>query len=477
MIMSEIEKIYNYIDSHFNEHVEKLRDYLRQESVSLVEGHNDNVDKCARYLCDMIESIGGKTELVQFEKGYPVVFGRLMSKRKDAKTLIFYSLYDAMPAEEPEWKADPFAAEILDAEEIGLPKEYGKCIVARCARNQKGPTMGFINALEAILKVTGDIPVNVLFNIEGEEELGSPHMAPFRDQYVKELKEADGVWYGNPAINEKGYHIIYACGTRGLIALILKVRGGDWGGPEQRALFAPEAAWVDEPIWHLIKALDSLKDLDGRVLIDGFYENVQPPTAEEEDFIRKAAAAIDEEGLKKRLGIKRFRGGKSAKELLPKYITEPLLNIDGIQGGYTGYHIKTNLPNSAFAKMHIRLVPNMKPDEILKKLRSHLDRNGFSHVEIETLIQYNWAYTSTTAGMIKAAAKAAERHGYQSVVWPRYYACAPFYVYTEPPLNLPVVSHGLSYMGNLHEANEFMTVEGLRLYEKYTTTFLYEFAK
>ena len=93
-----------------------------------------------------------------------------MSEKNGAKTLIFYSLYDAMLVDEPEWKMDPFAAEILDAPEIGLPPEYGKCIVARCARNQKGPTMGFINALDSMLKTTGDLPVNVIFNIEGEEE-------------------------------------------------------------------------------------------------------------------------------------------------------------------------------------------------------------------------------------------------------------------------------------------------------------------
>ena len=474
--MSETTKIREHIDAHFGEHVEKLRDYLRQESISLLETHNDNVDKCARYLCRSIEAIGGKTELAQFETGYPVVFGKLMSKKKGAKTLVFYSLYDAMPVDEPEWKVDPFAAEILDAPEIGLPQEYGKCIVARCARNQKGPTMGFINALDSMLKTTGDLPVNVIFNIEGEEEIGSPHMAAFRDRYLEELKKADTVWYGNPAINETGRHVIYACGTRGLIALTLKVKGGSWGGPIERALFAPEAAWVDEPIWHLIKALDTLKDLDGKILIDGFYENVVPSTAEENALLEKAKAVMDEERLKKRLGIERFKQGKSAKELLSQYIMEPLLNIDGIQGGYTGFHIKTNLPNTVFAKMHIRLVPNMTPDEILGKLRSHLDRHGFPHVEIETLTKYPWAETPVTTDAIKAAIKAAEKQGFESIVWPRYYACCPFYVYTQPPLNLPAVSHGLGYMGNLHEANEFITIEGLRMYEKYTVDFLYEFA-
>ena len=474
--MEDLGKIYEYIDTHFEAHVEKLRNYLRQESISLVEGHNPNVDKCARYLCDLIGDIGGKAELAQFESGYPVVFGRLMSNRKKAKTLIFYSLYDAMPAEEPEWKVDPFAADILDASEIGLPAEYGKCIVARCARNQKGPTMGFINALEAVLKVTGDLPVNVLFNIDGEEELGSPHMAAFRDRYVKELKEADAVWYGNPAINETGRHVIYACGSRGLIAFTLKVKGGEWGGPAERALFAPEALWVDEPVWHLLKALDTLKDLDGRVLIDGFYENVVPPSPEEEAAFAQAEGSLDEDKLKKRLGIRKFRKGQPAKALLRTYVSLPLLNIDGIHGGYAGPFIKTNLPQSAYAKMHIRLVPNMTPDEILAKLRRHLDRHGFSHVEIEPMVHYNWSHTPVTTPNIRAAVKAAERHGFQSLVWPRYYACAPFYVYTEPPLNLPVVSHGLGYMGNLHEANEFMTIEGLRLYEKYTVSFLHEMA-
>lgn len=474
--MEKGEEILNHVDRNLDSHIERLRDYLRQESISLVEGHNDNVDTCARYLCKTIESIGGETELCEFEDGYPVVVGRFLSGNPNAKTLVFYSLYDAMPVDEPEWKVDPFAAEILDAEEIGLPIDLGKCIVARCARNQKGPTMGFLNAIDSILKINRQLPVNVILNIEGEEELGSPHMSEFRDRYLKQLKKADAVWYGNPAIDETGHHILYG-GARGLIALTLKVMGGDWGGPTERSLFAPEAAWIDEPVWHLIKALNILKDLDGRVLVDGFYDDVAPPTEDEARFIKEATDAIEENSLKKKLGIKRFKRGKPAEELLPKYIMDPLLNIDGIQGGYTGPFIKTNLPHIAKAKMDIRLVPNMRPEDIIEKMRNYLDKNGFPHVEIDVQSKYGWSYTSSKADVVKAAIKAAERLGYQSIYWPRYYACCPLSVYTGPPLNLPAISAGLGHMGRLHEANEYITIEGLRLFEKYTVSLLDEFAQ
>jgi len=209
--MSEIELIYEYIDKNFKPHVEKLRHFLRQRGVSLTEPlyTNKNVLKSAQLLLANIKDLKPQeAELAQTD-GYPVVYAKLKSKNPHAKTLILYSLYDLMPAEEPEWKTPPFAAEIVDAEVINLPPSYGKCIVSRGARNQRGPTIGFINALESILAVSGDIPVNVKFTVDGEEELGSPHFSQFRDRYLEKLKEANAVLYPNPAQDELGRHHIY----------------------------------------------------------------------------------------------------------------------------------------------------------------------------------------------------------------------------------------------------------------------------
>lgn len=468
---------FEYIDLHFDEHVKALQEYLRIKSVSLSYTHNYEVDACAEYLRQMIEDLGADdARLVRFKEGYPVVYGRLASKNPQAKTIVFYSLYDVMPADEPDWKCDPFAGEILDAEAIGLPTSYGKCIVARGARNQKGPTLGFIKGLEAMLKTSGDLPVNVIFVVEGEEEIASVHLAEFRDRYLDVLKEAEGVWYGNPAQDEKGIHHIY-CGFKGLVSLELQVEGGEWGGPAERSLFPADDNWIDAPAWRLVWALASLKDPDGRVLVEGLYDDVRPPLENEKAMVKRIIDNFDEEAEKRRLGIKRFKRGRPGVEYVENYVLGPVFNIDGYVSGYTGPYVKTMFPRSATAKIDIRLVPNMNPKNVLERLRKHLDSKGFPEVQIKVNGYYSWSRTPESADIVQAAIRAAEKHGVESVCWPTYYACVPISVFSEPPLNLPGVSAGLGRMGRPHEANEFITLSGLRDYEKYTVTFLNEFAR
>lgn len=468
---------FEHIDSHFHEHVEALQEYLRIKSISLSDTHNYEVDACAEYLRQQIEDLGAEdARLVRFKDGYPVVYGRLASKNPNAKTMIFYSLYDVMPTDEPDWKCDPFEGRILDAEVIGLPASYGKCIVARGARNQKGPTMGFIKGVEAMLKTDGDVPVNIIFVIEGEEEVASVHLGEFRDRYLDVLKKADGVWYGNPAQDEKGVHHVY-CGFKGLVSIELVVEGGDWGGPVERSLFPADDNWIDAPAWRLIWALASLKSPDGKVRVEGFYDDIRPPLRSEAAMVERIESNFDEEGEKKRLGIKRFKNGRPGVEYVKEYCLGPVFNIDGYMSGYTGPKVKTMFPRVATAKIDIRLVPNMNPEDILSKLRKHLDSHGFAEVEIRTLGYYKWSRTPESENIVRCAVQAAERHGVKSICWPSYWACVPISVFSEPPLNLPGVSAGLGRMGRPHEANEFITVEGLRDYEKYTVTFLNEFAR
>ena len=213
--MDTLQKNFDYIDQHFDEHIAKLQEYLRQDSISLCDGYNPRVVECAQVLCGYIRELGGFAEIIPCEKGYPVVYGTLRSKNPNAKTIAFYSLYDVMPVDEPEWKVEPFGAEIVDPEVVELPKEYGPCIVARGARNQKGPTMGFLRALETLLQVEGDIPVNVKFVIEGEEEIGSFNLDVFCQTYADRLIDVSCVWYGNPAIDEKGRQVLYG-GAKGI---------------------------------------------------------------------------------------------------------------------------------------------------------------------------------------------------------------------------------------------------------------------
>lgn len=471
----DYKKIYDHIDENFESHIKDLQRLLRQDSLSLCDEHNTNVDDCAKMLVNDLKRLGATAELCEFKDGYPVVFGRLQSKRPKAKTIIFYSLYDIMPWDEPDWKVDPLSAKIVDAETIDLPSSYGKCICARGARNQKGPTMGFIKAVESMLAVEGDVPVNIMWVLEGEEEIASVHLGEFRDRYVDQLKEADGVWYGNPSTDEKGIHHVYG-GAKGLISIELTVEGGDWGGPKVRQLFAADDNWVDAPCWRLIHALASLRDVGNKVKVKGFYDNVRPPTKEDKELIEKVRSSFNENDVKQRLGIEKFQGGKAGNELLEKYILGPVFNIDGFTCGYQGPFIKTNLPRSATVKIDIRIVPNMQPKDILQKVRTHLDEQGFTEVDIKVYGFYNWSRTPIQSPLIQASLRAADKFNVESLFWPSYYACVPLSFFADPPLSLPVVSAGIGRMGRPHMANEYITIEGLREYEKYAVSFLNEFA-
>ncbi len=476
--MGEYDKFHKYIDENFDSHVKATQRFLQQPSVSLVEpGRGKDVFDCAKMLRDMIAELGAqRAEVVNFPQGFPVVFGRLNSKKPNAKTIACYSLYDVMPVEGENWVTPPFDAAIVDAEKIDLPPSYGKCIVARGARNQKGPIMGLLNSLKAMLSVSGDIPVNVLFVFDGEEELGSMNLCgPFREQYMDELKTADAGYYLNPSQNVKGDHLIYL-GNRGIVFMEMNVKGGDWGGPS-KPLFAMHDLWVDSPLWSLIWALSTLKDKDGNVLLDGFYDDVFPLSDESKKLIDQLRENMDEAEMHRELGVKRFKGGKKPKELYWKVISQPTINLDGFVSGYTGPGVKTMFPDRAKVKMDIRVVPKQDIRDILNKLRKHLDKRGFSHIEINPQGYYNPTKTSPSEPIVKAAVKATELFGVRPLLWPCYYAGIPMAIFGDPPLNLPTLGCGLGKMGREHIANEFFTVEGLRSYERFLVTFFHEFAK
>ncbi len=477
--LADYKDVYGYIDQHFDQHLQATRRFLQQPSISLVApGVDGGVRKCAEMLRDILKDLGAQpAELVEFDRGNPVVFGKLTSKNPRAKTIIAYSLYDVMPVDDEVWASPPFAAEILDATAIDLPADYGKCIVARGARNQKGPIMGFVNALRSMLAVRGDVPVNVIFAFDGEEEIGSMNLVgPFRQRYLDELKRADAAYYLNPSQNAQNDQVLYL-GNRGIAFGELEVKGGQWGGPAKGPIFAPHDLWVDSPAWRLAQAIATLKDQDGNILVEGFYDNVRPPSAEDRELLDELMARFDEEKVKRELGIFKFKRGRSGRELYQRFLMNPNINIDGYSSGYTGPYVKTMFPDRAVAKIDIRLVPDQTMDEILAKLRKHFDRHGFPELEIKIQGCYNPSKTSLRSPVVQAAIRSAELHGVRTVCWPIYYAGIPMAVFSDPPLNLPAIGCGLGRMGREHIANEFFTVEGLRLYEKFVVAFLHEFAR
>jgi acetylornithine deacetylase/succinyl-diaminopimelate desuccinylase-like protein len=460
-----LKKIHNHVGRHFKQHLRQIQEYVRQPSIS---ADGTGMKETAEMTRGFIEELGGKSEIVKTD-GWPVVYGELNVDRE--KTLLVYSMYDVQPVEEEKgkWIAPPFDGKIVNL------KPFGKCLVNRGAINTKAPLRAFFNACQSILTVKGKLPVNLIFAIEGEEELGSAHFPQFVKKYEKKLKKAYAVFFPFPQQNLKG-KVILPLGVKGIIYLDMTCKGGRWGGPTKRGIHSSYHACIDSPVWRLLWALATLKSPEGKIAIEDFYENVAPPSKEEENLLKKLEKTFDEEALLKENDVVRFIDDLHGVELLKRFLYSPTINIDGMLSGYTGEGTKTVLPHLAKAKIDIRLVPQMKPDEILKKLKTHLRRKGYGDIRVKIHDCYSWAQTSVKEECVQALIRTYRRHGHEPEIWPRLAGSAPFYIFNQPPLNLPFAIGGLGHGGNMHSPNEYFVVEGIRDNEKSVATFLYEYA-
>jgi len=317
--------------------------------------------------------------------------------------------------------------------------------------------------------------VNVIFVLEGEEEIYSPHLKQFVDEYYEELNEADAVYSpGSYRQLPSGLLIIHP-GYNGFVELELEVKGGAWGGTtDQRAVWSGYAPFVDPPLLRLQHAMTTMFGPDGKVLVDGFYDNWAPPTPEERRELEKSKERLGDSTILQDLAsVKRFRGGRSVEELFEECITVPQLFPVGVQSGYIPL---SYIPMEAKAKLQCRFGPNLSSEEILQKIRGHLDNHGFPEIEIHCTNRFEWARSSISEDVVRALIRMAEIHGVDYVVWPTSPAVLSLDLFNRSPLNKPIVCGALGHGGRLHIANEYITVEGIREQMKGTVTFLHEYA-
>lgn len=470
----EREKVFNYINMHYEEHIKKLQEFVRQPSIS---AENRGIRECAELVKKYFVDLGCKDSKLVETSGHPVVYGAYNAGAE--KTIIVYFMYDTQPVDDPGWTVPPLEGRIVDIE------PFGKCLVARGAINTKGELRAFLNACESIRAVGEEIPVNLMFVAEGEEELGSRHLPEFIHEYLANLKKADAVFFPSTDQNQKG-KVMMELGVKGIVYFELELDGKAWGyGPTQFDIHGSNKAWVDSPTWRMIQALSTMTSKDGnKVLIDGFYENVVRPSPEDMELLKNLERTFDEDSAKDLMKVERFIEDAHKKQALLKYLYSPTLNIDGIWSGYTGPGTKTVLPCEITAKVDVRLVPNMTVDEVLPKIRSHLDKHGFKEVKIIELQEgYGWAKTSIKAPAAQAALKTYRELGYEPEIWPHIAGSAPFCMFNREPLNLPFVLGGLGHGARAHAPDEYIVVEeggptgGLRTLEKSYVAILDNFSK
>lgn len=449
-----LEKVYRHIDAQAEEFVKDLVRLVKQPSVS---AKGEGIEECAELVEKMMQEAGLSTKIFRGEKGNPVVYGEIRSK-KPSKTLLFYDHYDVQPAEPIEkWTHGPFSGKIADG------KIYG-----RGASDNKGNLVSRLKAVQALLQVMGDLPANVKFFAEGEEEIGSPHLEPIIRKY-KDYFSADAAIWEFGGTDRKGRPQV-TLGLKGVLSVELRASGAS------RDVHSANAPLIENPAWRLIWALNSLKDPEERVLIEGFYESVSKPSRRELEFIKNIPS--EEEENKKELGIKAYLQGRSGLEARKALLYQPTCTINGILAGYTGKGSKTVLPHEAMAKLDFRLVPDQDSKDIFRKLCNHLKKHGFG--DFQTIKHGSTEPTKTPANdpFVKLVTRTAEKiYRRKAVVYPSGAASGPMHLFRNI-LGYPVVSVGCSHPeSNTHAPNENLQVQSYITGIKFMAALISDFAK
>ncbi len=431
-----LSKIDRFIADHTDEFVTALGRLCAQPSVS---AHNIGIQECAQVVADMLKEHGYSAEIMP-SAGNPVVYGE--GNGRSDKTLLFYLHYDVQPAEPLElWDTPPFEL-----------TRKGDKLYARGAADDKGHIIARLAGLAAVKFALGDLPCNVKFIIEGEEELGSPNMPAFIEAHQEKLS-ADGCVWEFGGVNHDGAPT-QTLGLRGIcyVELSLRTANQDAHSGLGGSIF-PNAAW------RLIWALNTLKDADEQILIPGFYDDVRGPS--EVDLALLAELPDDSEKIKEMYGLQSYlKGVEGGIDFKRKAIFEPTCTVCGLDSGYQGPGSKTVLPAEARAKIDFRLVPDQKPEDILAKLRAHLDAQGFEDIEIIFHGGTRPAKTDPEDPFVQLTNRTAETvYGRKMVVSPMSGGSGPSYPFVHT-LKLPVVATGIGYPGNaIHAPNEHIRMD------------------
>ena len=442
-------RVYAHIEANADAHLEALQRWVRQRSIS---AQNDGVTEMAAMLAGDLEALGFSEVAVVPSAGHPGVWGYYDAGAE--KTLVVYMMYDVQPVNEEDWLSPPFAAEVV-------AHRHGQVLMGRAATNQKGPQRAFLNAVDAIRRVEGELPVNLMVLAEGEEELGSPNFPEIVAKYAERLKTADGVIFPFNSQSPAG-DVNMFLGVKGIVYFELEANGERSGGPRAAEIHGSYKAVVDAPVWRLVQALASLTTPDGNTItVPGYYDPIREPSEEERWVFEGTVPGWTrrEGGVKESLAVDEWIDGVEGREAAERYVFGTTLNIDGIWGGYTGEGVKTILPHKAVAKVDSRLVPGQTPDHALSLIRSHLDANGFEDIIVRKLSGYPAAQTSVDAPLVRATIGVFRKRDITPGVTVRLAGSAPYYLFTD--LGLPMVASGMGLGGGAHAPNEFMVIEPL----------------
>jgi acetylornithine deacetylase/succinyl-diaminopimelate desuccinylase-like protein len=441
------------VRDHVRENADRYVGWLREAcSIPSLAGRPEDLARMASWVEEKLTDLGATTERLSYESAPPAILGNVGN---GARSVLVYDHYDVQPVDPLDlWESPPFEPHI----------ENGT-FYARGSADNKGDLVARLAALEVYRNVHGSLPTQLKFLVEGEEETGSKSFEAMVNRYGHRL-EADGcVWEGTGIDHAGRPELVF--GAKGLAYVELTYRGLADDQHSSLAVIAPS------PVWHLVEALSTLRQTDGKVLIEGFYDDIVPPT--KEDIAVLEQLPFEEEAERKRLGIDEFVGGDTGVDLLRRLYFEPTCNIAGIYAGFIEPGTsKTVLPKEALAKIDLRLVPNQDPDDIVAKLRKHLDGHGFGDIDITKYSMEHPVRSPADSPIGRATIAACEG------VFTEPPAVSPLMIGTGPmypiaaTLGIPTVSPAgvCRPDSNIHAPNENCRVEDFLRIVEYTVAWI-----
>ena len=444
-----LEKVRAYLEDNKPRHVARIQRAVQQASVS---SEDLGVVECADLLAEIHREAGFQEAEVVATDGLPGLWAAYDAGAP--KTIIVYNNFDTRPVLPNEkWEHPPYSGALTSA------GPYGQVVMGRGAMS-KGGYVAWLNALEALLAVEGTLPVNVLTLLEGDEILGSPNFRGMYAKYRDRLATATASL--SPGANQDAAgRVSLTLGYKGMIYAELVASGARWGrGPQSAPLHGMTASVVDSPAWRLVHALASLMEPGGnRIAVPGYYDDVTPPTEEE----RRAAFPSPGPWNKVLPGVAAAPvplGDLGDEETVMNFFYGPSLNINALRSGFTGPGtLPFSLPHEASALFDIRVPRGYKVQEAIRRIREHLDAQGYQDLDFNAMGAYDPSTTDPNSELVRSVRRAFQEMDVPVVSVPGSGGGGPWSIYATD-LGLPVIrSVGLGG-GAGGGANEYLVIDG-----------------
>ena len=454
-----MQRVINHIGQNKESYINELKEFLKIPSISTNEENKGDMQRCAEFVAKKMKEAGlPKVEIFRTE-GHPIVYGEWLGA-KGKPTVLVYGHYDVQPVDPIElWKSPPFEPVIRD----------GK-IWARGATDDKGQLFVHIKSVEAYLKVLGELPLNVKFLIEGEEEIGSPSLGKFIEKN-KNLLKCDTVVISDTSLFEPGVPTL-TYGLRGLSYLEVEITG-----PDRDLHSGSYGGAVPNPVNILVDLIAKLHDKNNKITIPHFYDDVLKLTKVERENFKKLK--LSDKKFAREAGVKELMGEKGYTTL-ERIWARPTLDVNGIWGGFTGKGAKTIIPSTASAKFSMRLVPNQEPKKIARLVQNYLVSIAPKSVKLKVMNLHGGhpVITPLEHKATKTAAKAMEKAFGKKTVFIREGGSIPVIATFATVLKVPSVMMGLGLNSeNLHSPNEHFDLKHFQLGILSSAYFMDEFSK